>query len=70
MFTALILMCVTETMKSHDQCVLLTSDIFFETSRDCEADIFNVITSGELLLLNPGKIPVDFYCVNWSAPKA
>lgn len=70
MFTAIILMCAMETMKSPDQCLVMTGNIFFETKEECEADIFNAVTSGELLLINPDKIPVDYYCVNWTELRA
>lgn len=70
MFTALILMCLSETSKFPDQCVVMTSNYFFETQEDCEYSVYQSIMSGELIAINPDKKPVDFYCVNWSALKA
>lgn len=69
MFTAIILMCSMETMKFPDQCTAMTSNRFFETREDCEADIFETVRSGKLLAIQPYKKPVDYYCVNWSALK-
>lgn len=70
MFTALILMCVMETAKFPEQCVVMTGSIFFETREECEADIYDAVRSGKLTLINPDKKPVDYYCVNWSEKKA
>ncbi len=70
MFTAIILMCVMETAKFPEQCVVMTGSLFFETEEECEADVFDAVTSGKLLAIQPGMKPVDYYCVNWSAKKA
>jgi hypothetical protein len=70
MFTALVLMCATEMTKTPEQCVVMTSNLFFESKVECEADIYRVVADGTLIAVYPDKKPVDYYCVNWSALKA
>jgi hypothetical protein len=66
MFTALILMCASETLKFPDQCTVMTGNIFFETKEECEYDVMIAVASGKLTAINPNLIPVDYYCVDWS----